>query len=337
MKIGIDCRIYSPKYTGIGRYVFELIRNLEQIDKEHEYILFFNKPEHDGFIPKSPRFTKVLVNATHYSLSEQTSFLKALNAQKMDLMHFPHFNKPLLYRKPYIVTIHDLTLHYYPHKSYTSTPTLKSSTKIKAYKTLMNSAIKHAKKIISVSQHTAEDIKKETHVDPSKIAVIHEGVPIEFKKNHTFKIQNSEFKIPLSPYLLYTGVWRSHKNLLNLIRAFSKIKKTEGGVPQPHIIKNIQLVLTGRVDPAYPEIPKLISDLGLTEHVKTPGRVSDQELRYLYQNAHGFIMPSLYEGFGLPPLEAQAYNIPVASSNRASLPEVLGDSALFSTLSTCHK
>ncbi len=116
MKIGIDCRIYSSNFTGIGRYTYELVQHFIQLNQKlknpNELILFFNNPEYENFQKhkNDKNIKKILVNSPHYSFSEQTKFLKILNKQNLDIVHFPHFNVPIFYRKPFIVTIHDLTL-----------------------------------------------------------------------------------------------------------------------------------------------------------------------------------------------------------------------------------
>ena len=113
MRIGIDARMYSTEFTGIGRYVYELVKQLTQIDDKNEYVLFMNEPEYSRFV-ESKRVKKVLVKAKHYSVREQLGYLWKLHRAKLDLMHFTHFNAPILYRKPSVVTIHDLTLSFFP-------------------------------------------------------------------------------------------------------------------------------------------------------------------------------------------------------------------------------
>ncbi|MFH1218310.1 MAG: glycosyltransferase, partial [Candidatus Peregrinibacteria bacterium] len=152
MRIGIDCRIYNSSFTGIGRYTQELIRNFAKLNHEHELILFFNNPAYSKFTPPNSKVKKVLVNAPHYSFKEQTLFLKKLNSENFDLVHFPHFNVPIFYSKPYIVTIHDLTLTLFPGQKMT-----RWYHRLAYYLTIKN-AVKRAKKIIAVSNNTKQDI-----------------------------------------------------------------------------------------------------------------------------------------------------------------------------------
>ena len=318
MKIGIDARIYSSAFTGIGRYVYELVHNLAEIDSQNEYVIFMNNPEFEEFKPPNSRFKKVLANARHYSFGEQWKFLKMLWKEKLDLVHFPHFNAPIFYKKPCVVTIHDLTLHFYPGKKMTS------FYRRWAYKLVLWSVVGRAKKVISVSENTKEDLMKLMQVPEKKISVIYEGV------NKNFKIIDDEEAIKevrkkygiIREYLLYTGVWRSHKNLVNLIKAFAYMKKNDEF--------DGQMVITGKEDSLYNEVRAMIAELELEGDVVFTGMVPEKELPLLYNGAKVYVFPSLYEGFGLPPLEAMACGTPVAASKAASIPEVVGeDNAVF--------
>ena len=120
MRIGLDARMYSSKFTGIGRYAYELIENLAKIDARNEYVVFLNPPEYADFTPPGKNFKAVKVNAKHYSLAEQTSLLGKLLGANVDLVHFTHFNAPILYRRPFVVTIHDLTLSFFPGRKMTT-------------------------------------------------------------------------------------------------------------------------------------------------------------------------------------------------------------------------
>ncbi|MBU1992373.1 MAG: glycosyltransferase family 1 protein [Patescibacteria group bacterium] len=316
MKIGIDCRMYSPAFTGIGRYVLELTENLFKLDKQNEYVLFFNNPEYKYFKPPNERVKKVLVDAGHYSFAEQTTFLKKLNKEKLDLMHFTHFNAPLLYNKPFIVTIHDLTLTLFPGQKMTN------FTHRMAYHAVIKHAVKKAKHVIAVSNNTKNDLGKFLKADTNKVSVVYEGIAPEFKpiKGHKLELVRGKYDIQ-KPFLLYTGVFRSHKNLVNLVKAFAVIRK--------NYKLDIQLVITGREDKYYPEVKNTIEQLGLQNEIVMPGLVPEEDLISLYSTATIYVFPSLYEGFGLPPLEAMQCGTPVVCSNASCMPEVCGDAVLF--------
>ncbi len=320
MRIGIDCRMYSSAFTGIGRYVHELTDRLIKLDRGNEYVLFFNDPEFEKFSTPNPHVKKVLVNAPHYSLAEQWKFLRFLNREKLDLMHFTHFNAPILYRKPFVVTIHDLTLSFFPGKKMTS-PVHRV-----AYQLTLGNAVKSAREIIAVSQNTSKDLQNLFKVPAEKISVVYEGVNENFQHAKFSSEKTAQVKIKYGlnkPYLLYTGVWRSHKNLSNLLESF-KILKDEYGFDG-------YLVITGRHDPLYaPEIMEKAASYKIESDVIFTGLVEDVDLIPLYKGALLYVFPSLYEGFGLPPLEAMACGVPVAASNSSCIPEICGEgNAIF--------
>jgi len=347
MRIGIDCRMFKSSFTGIGRYTFELVKNLEKLSAQtsaniqvsadaptkaetivnvnnlaakNEYVLFLNEPEFSNFEPTATNFTKVLVDAPHYSLKEQTKFLKILNEQNLDLMHFTHFNAPIRYRKPFIVTIHDLTHTLFPGRKMTSLPYRL------AYRAVVKNAVRKAKIVIAVSNNTKEDLIKILKVPEEKIKVIYEGANEEFRqltdaeKETSAKILNEKYGIA-QPFFLYTGVHRYHKNLTRLIKAFKFISNK---------YPDLKLVITGKPDPLYPEAEQEVADQNLEEKVVFTGLIPENELIALYNLAEIYIFPSLYEGFGLPILEAFACGAPVCASNISSIPEVAGkDNAIF--------
>lgn len=339
MRIGIDCRMYSSHFTGIGRYVYELTENLFKLDHKNEYVLFFNEPEYSTFRPPAKNVTKVLVNAPHYSLKEQTSFLKILNRHRLDLMHFTHFNRPIFYSRPSVVTIHDLTLHFYPGKKMNA-PWYRF-----AYNLTIKTAIKKAKNVIAVSNNTKKDIQDLFKTPSEKIQVIYEGVNQDFfpiKNQQIIQKVLTQYQLN-KPYLLYTGVWRSHKNLQNLLKAFHILKNEyefDGHTRSEAQCANnqpcpadagLRLVITGRKDPVYaPEIEQQAQSLQLENDIIFTGLIDEQDLVPLYNGATVYVFPSLYEGFGLPPLEAMQCGVPVAASKSSSVPEVCGEgNALF--------
>lgn len=316
MRIGIDCRMYSPAFTGIGRYVLELTENLLKIDNKNEYVLFFNNPEYRYFKPKNERVKKVLVDAPHYSFAEQIKFPLIMRKEKLDIMHFTHFNAPILYNRPFIVTIHDLTLTLFPGQK------MVAPLHRLAYHMVIRHAVRKAKKVIAVSKNTKKDLSRYLNVPGKKVEVIYEGVNAEFReiKGHRLEIVRQKYDIK-KPFLLYTGVFRSHKNLVNLIKAFNILRR--------NYKLDINLVITGREDKFYPEVKEAIEKLNLKNDVILPGLVPEEDLISLYNSATVYVFPSLYEGFGLPPLEAMRCGTPVACSNASCMPEICGNAALF--------
>jgi len=317
MRIGIDARMYGSGFTGIGRYTYELIRNLAEIDKENEYVIFLREEEYDKFNPPNERFSKILADFPHYSFAEQIDFLKLLNSSNLDLMHFAHFNVPIFYNKPYIVTIHDLTLSFYPGKK------MNSFIRRSAYKLVLRTITKKALKIIAVSNHTKMDLQKIYNIPDERIEVIYNGVNPEFGTPSKTSRPDLMKRFGIQkPFFLYTGVWRDHKNIVGLIKAFAEMNKELGN--------QYNLVITGRLNPSYHEIPDTVKELKLENDVNLVGLVSEDDVRALYQYALAYVFPSFYEGFGFPPLESMLCRTPVAASNRSAVPEICGEgNALF--------
>lgn len=314
MRIGIDARMYSSNFTGIGRYTYELLHHLLEIDKENEYVVFVNKEGKDHFKAPNERVKVVYVNAKHYSFAEQTRFLLDIKKAKVDLMHFTHFNAPIMYRGKSVVTIHDLTLSFFPGE--------KMNTYLHrwAYNRVLNSSTRKAAQIIAVSNNTKKDLVKVLGVPEEKINVIYEAVDDHFNNTHDYdKELELREKYGLGrKFFLYTGVWREHKNIVGLITAFDVFLKHTAH-------KDIELVLTGRDDPKYKYVKDVSVQKGIGDKVKFLGLVPEEELPHLYRLAYAYVFPSFYEGFGLPPLEAMASGTPVVASNVSCIPEICGE------------
>lgn len=317
IRIGIDARMFSDNFTGIGRYTFELTKRLfekKSADFLIEWVLFLNEPEFSQFeFPKNVK--KVCVDAKHYSLAEQTKFLQILNREKCDLVHFTHFNVPLFYRRPYVVTVHDTTLSFYPGAG-------TSFLKQLVYKIVIGNAIHSAKKIITVSKNTAKDVRKLFAPRRDKLIPIWNGLTDDFQPVSMAKQKKIREKFKLSDsFLLYTGVWREHKNIAGLFRAFAELRSKKSAD-----FSDVDLVLTGN---PLPELLTLAQDLGIQKNIKALGKVPFDDLVGLMSAAKLFVFPSFYEGFGLPPLEAMKAETPVIVSNTSAMPEVCGEAAEY--------
>ena len=314
MKIGIDLRMAGGG-SGIDRYITELTQQILTQDKTNSYILFFldekNAEKYRHFGHKC-----IVTNIRHYSLAEQVKLPAILNKEKLDLMHFPHFNLPVFYTKPFVVTIHDLTHTLFPGKK-------KSHFFHRlAYHLVLNSAIRHSQKIIAVSESTKKQIVDRFGVVADKIIVVYEGYNQAYKMIHkaeAFVQVSQKFGIT-KPYILYVGVWRRYKNLPMLAKSFDKLK--DQGL-------DYELVLAGEPDKFYPEIEKEVLSIKYKADLKALGRLSDEDLNLLYNGATLFVLPSLMEGFGLTALEAAATGTPIACSDIPTLREVLGLAAAY--------
>lgn len=309
-KIGIDCRMYSKNFTGIGRYIDQLITHLAKIDTHNTYLLYLNKTDFDNFKVPAKNFKKILVNAPQYSIKEQTLFLYSLLKTRPDLIHYTNFNQPILSPFKQITTIHDLTLHFYPGRKF------KSPIFHWIYKLIVLIAIKKSSHIIAISDCTKKDLIKFYPSSKNKIQVIHNGYATNFTNQKT----TTKLNLP-KEYILYTGNWREHKNLTNLIKAF-KILKTKYNYKG-------KLVMTGNPNPLYPEPSLEIQKNKLKQDIIKLGLIDESELPHLYKQAEAYVFPSLYEGFGLPILESFASQTPVIGSNIASIPEVGGKGAIY--------
>ena len=193
-----------------------------------------------------------------------------------------------------------------------------------AFRLVFASSIRKAGAVIAVSQSTKRDIVKHFGAKEDKIIVTYEGVSDDFKilPNRGKIREDIMLKYGIkNPFIFYTGVWRNHKNIIGLIKAFAIFKKESGG--------EYQLVLGGKEDPFYPEVKKTIIESGLEKDIICPGFIPADELCRFYNSCSLFVIPSFYEGFGLVGLEAFACGAPVISSRITSLPEVLSESALY--------
>lgn len=326
MKIGIDARLYGTQHGGIGRYTEELIKNLEKIDNNNDYEIFLNR---DGFLlyePQNPKFKKIKADFRVYGWREQILYPLFLAFRGLDFIHFTHFNVPIFCINKFILTIHDLIISHYPDSRATTLPPIIYRFKLLFYHVLIAQVARRAKKIIAVSQFTKQDIIDLLKIDSEKISVVYEGMSLPPINKDSEQLLN---KWDLADnFLLYVGSAYPHKNLERLLDAFLIILKSR---------PDCQLVLGGKINYFYRRLADYIEKNEALRGLNQAGQpkiiitdyLSDEELSALYQRASVYVFPSLIEGFGLPPLEAQSYGLPVVSSNRSCLPEILADSAVY--------
>lgn len=329
MRIGIDARFYGADSKGLGRYTQKLIENLEKIylqkdavddDLENDqYFVFLRKENFAEYQPKNKNFHKVEADYKWYSFSEQIDMPRLLYKYKLDLVHFPHFNVPIFYRKKFIVTIHDLILLHFPTIRGTTLNPVFYWLKFLAYKITIGNAVKKAKKIIAVSNFTRSDILTNYSVSADKVAVTYEaGSETEnYSQENVGKIDKYGI---MKPYLLYVGNAYPHKNLEKLVKSWQIFDEKQKG--------KIKLVLVGKKDYFYNRLREIVEENKI-RNIIFAGFVLDDDLDAVYKNAIAYIFPSLYEGFGLPPLEAMKNGLPVISSNHKCLREIMGDSAYY--------
>lgn len=314
MRIGLDLRMVAGG-SGIARYISELSHAILSSDKANDYVLFF-KSEADTESYKQYGKKMVVTGIEHYSFAEQIVLPRILKRENLDLVHFPHFNVPIFYNKRFIVTIHDLTHSKFPGRK-------KSRIFHRvAYNAVLAAAIRKSLGIIAVSESTKREILELFGVDALKVHVVYEGIDKVYSMVHRDEALaqvTNRFQIT-KPYILYVGVMRRYKNLPKLAQAFSMLR--DAGL-------DYDLVIAGDEDPHYPEIKARILASKHAPSIKLLGRVSDEDLKNLYNAASLFVLPSLAEGFGLTALEAAACGTPIACSDIPTLREVMGQGAEY--------
>ena len=300
MKIAIDARMINM--SGIGTYIQNLMKN-------NCYDIALGRKDEIKKIDN--KIYTIEFDSPIYGIKEQLKFpYKKLRKEKPDVLHVPHYNVPIFYRGKIVVTIHDLTHLILPEF-------LPNKLAYYYAKFMIWIALKKADKVITVSQNTKNDILKMFKVKPDKIEVIYNGVGEEFvkKDKKDIKYLYEKFNIPNNKkIIMYVGNLKPHKNLERLLEAYSKIIQRE----------ETCLLLVGKAFKKYDVLEEKEKELGIEKQVIHTGIVTQNELVDLYNLADLFIFPSLYEGFGLPVIEALSCGTNVVCSNNSSIPEVGG-------------
>jgi len=331
MHIGIDARMYGISHRGIGRYIERLIENLARIDDNNRYTLFMTGGGAANFKSRGGKFKITRCSVPWYSFKEHWQMPWLIKTSGVELMHWPHINTPYFCPVPYVVTVHDLIVWHFPDSRATTLPNWQYRLKLRAHRAILKNSLKKARQIITVSQFTKRDVVRHLKIDAKKISVIYPGTDKmllgteKLANSESFtQYLNSNFGINKS-YLFYVGSAYPHKNLERLIRAFVLLRQTYH--------RHWQLVLAGREDYFYKQLKKFINkavaDNSIRADIILTGQVSDKDLDGLYRGAKLFIFPSLYEGFGLPPLEAASRGLAVVAAKAGSIPEVMADAAYY--------
>lgn len=310
MRIGFDARMID--WAGVGTYSYNLLKSLREIDKESEYVLFCDRRSISQ-VPDADNFSKRVISESVFSPFHQFFFSITLKKQSLDLFHAPHFIFPLFLSSRSVITIHDLIPLVFPSS-------MPSKVGRFYYQKANKKALAKADMIIAVSESTKKDLLEHFEISDEKVKVIYNGVAENFREIENKTLLNEvkkRYNIQ-SKFILNVGNPKPHKNWLGLIKAFAALEDE---------FSNYQMVLVGSKDPRYPKAQQLIRQLHLEDRVIITGFVKESEMPLLYNAAEVFVFPSLYEGFGLPVLEAMACGTPVATSNVSSLPEVAGDAA----------
>ncbi len=311
MKIGILIRSTKGRATGIDRYSQEIVKSMP-LNNTHEYNIISNEKIELQNITGNKIFPDVSPFLKTYSWYLSIPF--RLKNMDIDIIHnmsqAPTF---FGFDKKNILTVHDLTPFIVPEYHPLSRSLL--------YKALLGRTLKFSDRIIAVSEQTKKDLVNVMNIPEEKINVIYEAANEQFKPMDKEYCRNSLNRYNISsPFVLYVGTLEPRKNIPTLIQAFYKIKKF--GI-------NHKLVIAGKRGWDYKEILETVKNLKLQKNVLFTGYILEEDLPVLYNAADLFVYPSLYEGFGLPPLESMACGTPVITSNTSSLPEVVGDAGIM--------
>lgn len=316
MRIGLDARFFGPQESGLGRYVERLISHLARLDIQHEFVVFLRAKAWDLWQPPNTRWTKVLADVHWYGLREQVVMPQIYRRARLDLLHVPHYNVPLTYRAPFIVTIHDLILNQFPTERATTLEPILFRLKFAAYQRVLAHAVKRARQVVTVSKYSRDNIINHFRLEPNRVAVTYESVDPFPEPVPLSSLSERGVK---QPFLLHVGNTYPHKNLEKLLQA-AKLAVDRG--------ERFQLVLVGKQDYFAKRLEEQCRSLGLT-NVLFFGFASDQELAGLYQHAQAYFFPSLSEGFGLPGLEAMQADLPLFAARASCLPEIFGPAAHY--------
>lgn len=310
-RIGIDAR--KLKDYGIGSYIRNLLEAIGRLPDSAAYRFRVYARRADGeALPELPgHFEVVHDESPGYSVAELTRLPWRLLRDRLDLFHATHYVVPPLWKTRAVVTIHDIIHLLYPQF-------LPSRAAHLYARYMIRRALTRADRIITVSYNTRRDLVDYFRVPAARVEVIYNGVSPRFHPDVPLEERArvaSRLKIP-GPYLLFLGGEKPHKNLQNVVRAFGKARREHG---LPHA-----LVLAGALPPNPARLDALIAALDLSRAVVCPGIVEDDDLPALYAGAEAFLYPTLYEGFGLPVVEAMACGTPVLTSSTSALQEIAG-------------
>lgn len=307
-RFGFEEKTNLPKRVGSSEFCFQLLKKINEIDKKNEYIIYLpQNPTND--MPKENKNWKyeIIPNTklwTIFGLSK-----KLAKEKNLDLFFSPTHYVPIFLSCPQIISILDVSYKHFPDMF-----PKKDLLKLAIWGKF---SIRNAEKIITISNSSRDDIINEYKVPKSKVEV----VPLGIREIEISKMDKNEFikKYNLSnPYVLFVGTLQPRKNIANLIEAFSKIEN-----------KNLDLVIVGRKGWDFENILAAPKKFNIEDKVKFLDNVTNEDLPLFYKNAEVFVLPSLYEGFGLPILEAMQYDCPVVTSKISSLPEAGGDAAIY--------
>ena len=313
MRVGIDARLVYYRQAGISQYTLRLLDELSHIAPDDEFVILQSCRDRSKLVEQANFHKRSLWTPPHHRLEQ---FLLPLELAMIDLdvLHSPDFIPPFRRNCRSVITIHDLNFLLYPHFL-----TRQSA----SYYGQIDQAVRECDHIIAVSESTKQDIVRLTGAPESKITVVYEAAnPIYRPVRDEAFLQEVKARLGVQrDYVLFVSTIEPRKNVPTLLLAFRQLLENYHA--------DVSLLLAGEKGWLSEEVFSLVEKLDLRERVQFLGRVSPNDLLGLYNAAKLLIHPALYEGFGLPPLEAMACGTPVIVANTSSLPEVVGDAALL--------
>jgi glycosyltransferase involved in cell wall biosynthesis len=319
MRIAIDIRKINE--FGVGTYIWNLVRNLAGIDERNDYLLVGSQRNFHELGPLPPNFKQLYQPEENGLWRDNISIPFDLHRQRLDVVHIPHHEAPFFTPSKLVVTIHDCVHLLFPQEDSSNFGNYRSYLQTKR-------VVHAAQHVLAVSRSTKDDLINIFELPDSKISVVHNALDERFAFTHTpgERKQVLERYQLKDPFVLYSGKIRPHKNVHRLIEAFVVLKNELGDSDR---YRNLKLIIIGDELSKHQYLRLTVIRSGAQQDVRFFGFVPYPILRVFYQSAELFAFPSLYEGFGLPPLEAMANRAPVLASNTSSLPEVLEDAALL--------
>jgi glycosyltransferase involved in cell wall biosynthesis len=314
VRIGIDARKLHD--FGIGTYIRNLLRHLARLDQATEFVVLCRPGDREALASLGGNFRPVVETARNYSVIEQLRVPLALSREGVTLFHAPHYVLPPLVRCRSVVTIHDCIHLMFPEY-------LPNRFALAYARTSIGLAARRATRVMTVSESSKRDILRFVDTQPEKIDVIYnaynERFGVEPREEDMVRVRE-RYQLH-DEFVLYAGNVKPHKNLERLIQAFDLVRRRGLG--------HLKLVIIGDQVSRYASLRRAVHKYQLHKYVRFLGYLPEETLAVMYRLAAVFVFPSLYEGFGLPPLEAMASGTPVVTSNISSLPEVAGDAAIL--------
>ena len=313
MRIGIDARLVHYRSAGISQYTLHLVEQLAAIDEEDQFTVFQSRHDPSTLVDRPNFRRRSLWTPPHHRL-EQILLPLELAAVDLDVLHSPDFIPPFRRNCKSVITVHDLNFLLFRDFL---TPESAS------YYGQIDQAVRKCDHIIAVSHSTKRDIVRLTGAPEDKITVVHEAAHPSYRpldRSAARRRVGEQFDLD-RPFVLFVSTIEPRKNVPTLLRAFRRL--LDDYRPE------VDLVLAGEEGWLFDDVFELVQELSLNGRVRFLGQVATEDLIALYNAAQLLVHPALYEGFGLPPLEAMACGTPVVASNTSSLPEVVGDAALL--------